>query len=60
VVAGVLIHLTLELGYSSCRKGHDADIDACQLKNDSVMMIMMVVMLLLCSTDWLNVYLLLI
>lgn len=36
MVAGVLTHLTLELGYSACRKGHDADIDGCQLKNDSV------------------------
>ncbi|XP_021923638.1 uncharacterized protein LOC110831681 isoform X2 [Zootermopsis nevadensis] len=35
MVAGVLTHLTLELGYSACRKGHDADIDGCQLKNDS-------------------------
>ncbi|PNF32289.1 hypothetical protein B7P43_G16846, partial [Cryptotermes secundus] len=35
VVAGVLVRLTLELGSSTCRKGHDTDIATCQLKNDS-------------------------
>jgi hypothetical protein len=46
VVAGVLVHLTLELGYSTCRKGHDTDIATCQLKNDLVMTMCMVRFLL--------------
>jgi hypothetical protein len=29
--------LTLELGYTSCQKGEDGDINNCQLKEDSVM-----------------------
>jgi len=40
VVTGVLVRLTLELGYSTCRKGQDIDIATCQLKEDSVMMMM--------------------
>jgi hypothetical protein len=39
VVAGTLVRLTLELGYTSCRKGEDGDISNCQLKEDSVMTI---------------------
>ena len=37
VVAGTLVRLTLELGYTTCRKGEDSDISNCQLKEDSVM-----------------------
>ena len=37
VVAGTLVSLTLELGYTTCRKGEDGDISNCQLKEDSVM-----------------------
>jgi hypothetical protein len=39
VVEGTLVRLTLELGYTSCRKGEDSDISNCQLKEDSVMTI---------------------
>jgi len=37
VVAGALVRLTLELGYTTCRKGEDGDVSNCQLKEDSVM-----------------------
>lgn len=56
VVAGVLIHLTLELGYSTCRKGHDADIDTCELQKVSVKMMVM----MLYNIDLLNVCIVLI
>ena len=39
VVAGTLVHLTLEVGYTTCRKGEDSDISNCQLKEDSVMLV---------------------
>jgi hypothetical protein len=37
VVAGALVQLTLELGYTTCRKGDGGDVSNCQLKEDSVM-----------------------
>jgi hypothetical protein len=43
----VLVRLTLEVGYSTCRKGHDADVASCQLKSDSVMMMMMCLVMVL-------------
>jgi hypothetical protein len=36
VVAGVLVHLTYELGYSDCRKGSDSDPEQCKLTEESV------------------------
>jgi hypothetical protein len=39
VVAGTLVRLTMELGYTACRKGEDGDISNCQLKEDSVMLV---------------------
>lgn len=36
VVAGALVRLTMELGYSTCRKGHNEDIATCQLRDNSV------------------------
>jgi hypothetical protein len=36
VVSGALVRLTLELGYTSCRKGVSGDVSNCELKEDSV------------------------
>jgi Cystatin domain len=36
VVAGSLVHLTYELGYSDCRKGSQHDPELCKLKEGSV------------------------
>jgi hypothetical protein len=39
VVAGTLVWLTLELGYTTCLKEAAGDISDCQLKEDSVMLV---------------------
>jgi len=36
VVAGYLVHLTYELGYSDCRKGSTNAPEECKVKDDSV------------------------
>ncbi|PSN29667.1 hypothetical protein C0J52_23971 [Blattella germanica] len=35
VVAGTLTRLTIEIGYSKCRKGHEDDVDTCELRENS-------------------------
>ncbi|GLH11267.1 Cathepsin L [Gryllus bimaculatus] len=36
IVAGTLTHVTLRLGHSTCRKGHDGDSSSCTLQENSI------------------------
>lgn len=36
IIAGKMVHLTYELGYSDCRKGPEHDPEQCKLKEESV------------------------